>query len=293
MSITDVVKEGLKYPFNDGKKVLIFGVVFLLSSAVSLFMQYFVYDSLMVIENNAPLETYQALVSAIPPSNIALIALSWIVTLIIMLFAAGYICRVIKYGIEAKYELPEFSDIKGIFLDGIRAFIVGLAYSILPMILFFLGLMLTVNTAVGAAVNSIGGIILLVAIVFAIFASLMEVMALCNMLAKDNFKAAFEFKEILALIKNIGWGRFIGILLFTLIVVAILSIFIEFIIGAFSLIISMLIGSALVLAIITMILQSLFLNPYVSIVIGRVYGSIYREAAKVEPVNSEAVELEP
>ena len=290
MSITDVVKEGLKYPFNDGKKVLILGVVFLLSSAVSLFMQYFVYDSLMVIENNAPLETYQALVSAIPPSNMALIALSWIVTLIIMLFAAGYICRVIKYGIDSKYELPEFSDIKGIFLDGIRAFIVGLAYSILPMILFFLGLMLTVNTSVGAAVNSIGGIILLVAIVFAIFASLMEVMALCNMLAKDNFKAAFEFNEILALIKNIGWGRFIGILLFTILVVAILSIFIEFIIGAFSLIISMLIGSALVLAIITMVLQSLFLNPYVSIVIGRVYGSIYREAAKVEPVNSEAVQ---
>ena len=290
MSITDVVKEGLKYPFNDGKKVLILGVVFLLSSAVSLFMQYFVYDSLMVIENNAPLETYQALVSAIPQSNMALIALSWIVTLIIMLFAAGYICRVIKYGIGSKYELPEFSDIKGIFLDGLRAFVVGLAYSILPMILFFLGLMLTVNTSVGAAVNSIGGIILLVAIVFAIFASLMEVMALCNMIAKDNFKAAFEFNEILALIKNIGWGRFIGILLFTILVVAILSIFIEFIIGAFSLIISMLIGSALVLAIITMVLQSLFLNPYVSIVIGRVYGSIYREAAKVEPVNSEAVQ---
>jgi hypothetical protein len=55
----------------------------------------------------------------------------------------------------------------------------------------------------------------------------------------------------------------------------------------------MLIGSALVLAIITMVLQSLFLNPYISIVIGRVYGSIYREAAKVEPVNSEVVELEP
>ena len=26
-SITDVVKEGLKYPFNDGKKVLTLGIV--------------------------------------------------------------------------------------------------------------------------------------------------------------------------------------------------------------------------------------------------------------------------
>ena len=288
-SITDVVKEGLKYPFNDYKKVLTLGAVFLISSMVSLFMNYFVFDSLKVIENNAPLETFNALIGAIPPSNMALIVLSWIITFILMLFCAGYLYDVIKYGIEGRSELPEFKDIKGIFLNGIRTIIVGIAYSILPMILFFLGLMLTVNEAVGPTVNTIGGIILLIAIVFAIFIELFEVMAMGNMIAKDDLKAAFNFKEILALIKNIGWGKYIGILFFTIIAMMIVSVFFEFIFGAISVLISMLFASAIVLIIVKMILDSLLLNPYVCIVISRIYGSVYRQANGLELETKEEV----
>lgn len=281
-SITDVVKEGLKYPFNDGKKVLTLGGLFLLTSLISLFMNYFVFDSLRVIENNAPLETFNALLGAIPPSNMALIVVSWILTFIVLLFVSGYLYDVIKYGIEGRYELPEFKDIKGIFLNGIRNIIVGIAYSILPGIVFLLGLMLTVNKAVGPSVNAIGGIILLVAIVFAIFVSMFEVIAMCNMVAKDELKAAFNFSEILALIKNLGWGKLFGILLFAVIAVMILVVFLEFIFGGISLLISMVIGSAMALVIVKIIFDSLLINPYVSIVISRIYGSIYRQANDLE-----------
>ena len=281
-SITDVVKEGLKYPFNDGKKVLTLGGLFLLTSLISLFMNYFVFDSLKVIENNAPLETFNALLGAIPPSNMALIAVSWILTFIVLLFISGYLYDVIKYGIEGRYELPEFKDIKGIFRNGIRNIIVGIAYSILPGIVFLLGLMLTVNKAVGPSVNAIGGIILLLAIVFAIFVSMFEVIAMCNMVAKDELKAAFNFSEILALIKNLGWGKLFGILLFAVIAVMILVVFLEFIFGGISLLISMVIGSAMALVIVKIIFDSLLINPYVSIVISRIYGSIYRQANDLE-----------
>lgn len=281
-SITDVVKEGLKYPFNDGKKVLTLGGLFLLTSLISLFMNYFVFDSLKVIENNAPLETFNALLGAIPPSNMALIVVSWILTFIVLLFISGYLYDVIKYGIEGRYELPEFKDIKGIFRNGIRNIIVGIAYSILPGIVFLLGLMLTVNKAVGSSVNAIGGIILLLAIVFAIFVSMFEVIAMCNMVAKDELKAAFNFSEILALIKNLGWGKLFGILLFAVIAVMILVVFLEFIFGGISLLISMVIGSAMALVIVKIIFDSLLINPYVSIVISRIYGSIYRQANDLE-----------
>lgn len=281
-SITDVVKEGLKYPFNDSKKVLTLGIIFLVSSLVSLAMEFLVFDNMRILANIAPVDTVQAALSAMPPSNMALIVLSWIVTFILMVFASGYIYDVIKYGIEGKSELPEFSDIKGLLVKGLRAFVVGLAYSILPMILFFLGLMLTVNESVGASVNAIGAIVLLIAIIFAIFASLMEVMALCHMVDKDELSAAFRFKEILGLIKNLGWGRFIGILLFTVIVIMIISVFFGFIFGAIAGIISVIVGSAFVMALVNMILNSLLINPYVSIVISRIYGSIYKEATKTE-----------
>ena len=244
-SITDVVKEGLKYPFNDGKKVLTLGIIFLVSSLVSFAMEFLVFDNMRILANMTPVDTAQAALSAIPPSSMALIVLSWIVTFVLMVFASGYIYDVIKY------------------VKGLRAFVVGLAYSILPMILFFLGLMLTVNESVGASVNAIGGIVLLIAIIFAIFVSLVNVMALCNMVDKDEFAAAFRFKEILGLIKNLGWGRFIGILLFTVIVIMIISVFFSFIFGAIAGIISVIVGSALVMALINMILNSLLINPYV------------------------------
>ena len=281
-SITDVVKEGLKYPFNDGKKVLTLGIILVVSSLVSLFMEYMVFDNMQIMADSAPIDTVQAAIAALPPSNMALVVLSWIVSLIFALFCAGYLYNVIKYSIEKRSELPGFSDIKGIFVNGIKTIIVQIAYMILPLILFFLGMMLAVNEAVSSSVNTIGGIIIVIAMIFLIFAALVEIMAICNMVAKDDLKAAFDFKGILAQIKSIGWGRFIGIIIFAGIVIAIISIFFEIIFGAIATGLSILFGSALVLVLTKTILDSLLVSPYISIVLNRVYGSIYREANSIE-----------
>lgn len=281
-SITDVVKEGLKYPFNDGKKVLTLGIILLVSSLVSIFMDYMVFDNMRVLADAAPVETVQAAISALPPSNVALVVLSWIITFVLAIFCAGYLYNVIKYSIENRSDLPGFADIKNIFVNGIKIIIVEIAYMILPAILLLLGIMLAVNEAVSSSVNTIGGILIVIAIVFAIFAALMEIMAICNMVEKDNLKAAFDFNGILAQIKNIGWGRFIGILLFTGVVIAILSVFLDLIFGAIATGLSILLGSALVLVLTRTIFDSLLVSPYMGIVLSRIYGSIYREANKLE-----------
>ena len=277
-SVTDMVKEGLKYPFNDWKKVLTLGALLLVSSLISFFLQYKVYDSMVVVDDLAPFDSISTAFSAIPPSNMALIVIGGIISCIVMLFVSGYAYNVIKYSIENKSELPDFKDIKGIFVNGIKSWIVELAYSILPIILFLLGLMLTVNEAVGSSVNTIGGIILVISIVFGIFMALMEIMALSNMIAKDELAAAFRFKEVLAIIKNFGWGRFIGVLIFSFIAIMIITVFFEFIFGSIATVISMIVGSAAVLVLVKSILDSLLINPYTSIVLSRIYGSIYNEA---------------
>ncbi len=281
-SITDVVKEGLKYPFNDGKKVLTFGIIILVSSLVSIFMEYMVFDNMRALANAAPIDTVQAAISALPPSSVALVVLSWIVSFILALFCAGYIYDVVKYSIEKRSDLPGFGDIKGIFVKGIKITIAQIAYMILPLILFFFGMMLAVNEAVGGSVNAIGGILVVIAMILLVFAALMETMAICNMIAKDDLKAAFDFKGILAQIKNIGWGRFIGIIIFSGVVIAVISIFFEIIFGAIATGLSILLGSALVLVLTKTILDSLLVSPYISIVLSRVYGSIYREANDIE-----------
>ena len=281
-SITDYVKEGLKYPFNDGKKVLTLGVIFLISSLVSFLISYFICDSIRLIENNTTLGTVNSVFSVIPQSNMPLIVLSWLISFILLLFASGYLYDIIKYSIEGRKELPEFSDIKGIFLNGIRSFIVGIAYSIVPFLLFILGVMLSANENVGAAVNSIGAIILFISIIVTIFVALVEIMALSNMIAHDELSAAFRFKEILALVKNIGWGKYIGVLIFAFIVVVVLSVFLRFIVSMISFGLGALLGSALVLALSSLVLNSLFINSYLSVVFGRIFGSIYREAINGE-----------
>lgn len=291
-SITDVVKEGLKYPFNDGKKVLVLGLIFLISSFISFFIQYLAYDSMKVIAENAPIDTAQKAFSMIPQTNMALIVLSFIVIFILMIFCSGYLYNVIKYSIEARFELPEFKDIKGIFLNGIRSLIVGIAYTILPAILFLLGLMLTVNESIDCSINYIGGIILIISIILAIFISLVEIMAMSNMIYNDELAAAFRFREILALIKNIGWVKFIGILLFSFITIMIISAFFNFLFGTIAFGISILTGSALVLALINLILNALLIESYTSIVISRIYGSIYKEATNIGGNDGELEKLE-
>lgn len=277
-SITDVVKEGLKYPFNDGKKVLTLGVIILVSSLVSIFMEYMVFDNMRILADATPVDTVQAVISSLPPSSVALVFLSWIVSFILALFCAGYLYDVVKYSIEKRSDLPGFRDIKGIFVKGIKIVIVQIVYMILPLILFLLGLMLTVNEAVSSSINAIGGIIIVIAVILLVFAVLMEIMAICNLVTKDDLKAAFDFKGILAQIKGIGWGRFIGILVFTGVVIAVISIFFDLIFGAIAAGLSILIGSALVMVLTKTILDSLLISPYVGIVISRVYGSIYRES---------------
>lgn len=277
-SITDIIKEGLKYPFNDTRKVLILGLIFLISGLISLFTQYVVYDSMTLMVNASPYTSVNGMFASIPPSNSALIFLSWIVTFILFLFTSGYIYDVIKYAIDGRYELPDFGNIFAILKNGLRTLIVGIVYSIVPALIFILGLMLMVNEASGEAVNMFGLILLFVSFIVAIFIYLIEVIAISHMVENDSLKSAFQFSEIFDIISNMGWGRFIGALIFAFIVIAIISMFFGMIFGAISTGIGILFDSALVSTLVSSILTGLLLSPYISIALGRMFGSVYKEA---------------
>lgn len=277
-SVTDIIKEGLKYPFNDTKKVLILGAIFLVSGLISFFTQYVVYDSMTVMINSSPYTTVNGMFAAIPPANSALIVLSWIVTFIFFLFISGYIYDVVKYAIDGRYELPDFGNVLVTFKNGLRTLVVGIAYSIVPALIFLLGLMLMVNEASGEAVNMFGLILLFASLIVAIVVYLIEVIAISHMVENDSLKSAFQFREIFDIISNMGWGRFIGALIFIFIVIAIIAMFFGMIFGAISTGIGILFGSAFVLAIVSLILNNLLLSPYISIALGRMFGSVYKEA---------------
>lgn len=261
-SITDCVVEGLKYPFNDIKKLLGFGVLCALMSALSTFIG---------IKSNNSIS--QIPFTQLPAGDIYLVAGLAILSFIVTLFIWGYQYDIIKFSIDNKSDLPGFSDILGMFIKGIKYFIVTLAYIIIPIIVFIVGIILAGNSTAAEAVT----IILVVLLVIAYF---LLVMALNNMIAHDDIRKAFDFRQIIDNISNLGWGKYIGIILFTLIVMMIISVAVGFVMSIIGLGFEIAINQVTVVSVVIAIIEGLFIDSYMGLFFNRVCGSVYREAIK-------------
>lgn len=261
-SITDCVVEGLKYPFNDIKKLLGFGVLCALMSALSTFIG---------IKSNNSIS--QIPFTQLPAGDIYLVAGLAILSFIVTLFIWGYQYDIIKFSIDNKSDLPGFSDILGMFIKGIKYFIVTLAYIIIPIIVFIVGIILAGNSTVADAVT----IILVVLLVIAYF---LLIMALNNMIAHDDIRKAFDFRQITDNISNLGWGKYIGIILFTLIVMMIISVAVGFVMSIIGLGFEIAINQVTVVSVVIAIIEGLFIDSYMGLFFNRVCGSVYREAVK-------------
>ena len=276
-SITDCVVEGLKYPFNDIKKLLGCGVLFALMSAISVFIgakSFDIFRTTIHIVENTTGSLSQVPFSQLPAGDIYLVAGLTIVEFIISLFIFGYQYNIVKFSIDKKDDLPGFSDILGMFIKGIKYFIVTVAYNIIPM-LVLIGAIVLIGD------SSMLMVIFLVSAVLFIIAYFLLVMALNNMIAYDSIKKAFDLREIIDNIANLGWGKYIGIILFTIIVYMIIMVAVSFILslitGVFIAVVS---NQAFIISIFIAIIEGLFVDSYGTLFFNRVCGSIYRESIK-------------
>ena len=276
-SITDCVVEGLKYPFNDLKKLLGLGVLFALISALSTFISLKSFDIFRATVHtleNTNITASQLSFAQLPAGDIYLVVGLAIVSFIVSLFIFGYQYDIVKFSIEKKSDLPGFSDIVGIFIKGIKYFIVILAYNIIPMLVLIGGVALIGDSSALLVISLISGLLFIIA-------NLLLIMALNNMIAYDSLKKAFDMHEIIGNISNLGWGKYIGIILFTIIVYMIIMVAVSFILSfvtvAFAATIS---NQAVVISFVIAIIEGLFVDSYGAIFYNRVCGSIYLEAVK-------------
>ena len=277
-SITDCVVEGLKYPFNDVKKVLGFGVLLALMSALSTFIGLKSFDVfreiLNIMENTNVTLASRIPLSQLPGADINLIIGLAVVSLIVTLFILGYQYDLIKFSIDKKQDLPGFGDILGMFLNGIQYFLVIVAYNIIPVIILIGGIMLVGD-------SSIFPVVTLISILLFIIAYFIQIMALNNMIAHDNIKKAFDLREIMDNISNLGWGKYIGIILFTILVYMIIMAAAGFILSIISVLFAATINNqAVVISFVIAIIEGLFVDSYMTVFFNRVCGSIYRESIK-------------
>lgn len=276
-SITDCVVEGLKYPLTDIKKLLGFGVLFALISALSTFISlksFDIFRNTAHMVENTNMTVSQISFSQLPAGDLCLVAGLAILSFIVALLIFGYQYDIVKFSIDKKSSLPGFSDIIGMLIKGIKYFIVTLAYNIIPALVLVGGVVLMGDSSALL-------IVILIAALLFIIAYFLLIMALNNMIAHDSLKKAFDFSEIIDNISNLGWGKYIGIIIFTLIVMMIISVAVSFILSfitvAFAATIS---NQAVIISFVIAIIEGLFVDSYMSLFFNRVCGSVYRESIK-------------
>ena len=276
-SITDCVVEGLKYPFNDIKKLLGLGVLFALISALSTFISTQSFEVSTITMNfveNANGTVSQMAYSQLPTGNIYLIIGLSVLSFIVSLFILGYQYDIVKFAIDKKPELPGFNDVIDLFVKGIKYFIVVVAYNVIPMIVLFAGMVFGGDVSVMM-------VFILISVVLFIIAYFLLVMAINNMVAHDSIKKAFDFKEITYNIANFGWGKYVGIIIFTVIVYVIIMVAVSFVLSFITVALSIAIPNQIIaISIVVAIIEGLFIDSYASIFLNRVCGSIYRESIK-------------
>ncbi|MDO5821171.1 MAG: DUF4013 domain-containing protein [Methanobrevibacter sp.] len=278
-SITDIVVDGLKYPFNDVNKYLGFGVIQVIMSV--LFMGAFAstgYYFLQAYKTSVLMGLDMIDWSVVSPAMIIVSAVLFVLGLIVFVYISGYEFNILKFSISKNNELPAFNDYVGMFKDGLKMIAVKIAYAILPGILFLLGLMLAVNDNVGAVVNGIGSFILAIAIIFAIVVAFFQIMAIARMVDMGTLRSAFDFREIYELISNMGVVQYVGILIFLAIAIAIINLAASAIFEIFGFAVALVLPTALASVFLVMILSSLLIDSFTSLATYRVYGSVYNVA---------------
>jgi hypothetical protein len=129
------------------------------------------------------------------------------------IIAGGYVIRIIESTLEGSKELPEFTDLKKLLIDGLKYMVVGFIYGIPVLIVNSVIWELMANNP-DTAMN----ITAIVSLILFFFIDIFLLMALANMVQEKTIKGAFQFKRIFYLIKCISWKKYLAyLIIFTII----------------------------------------------------------------------------
>ncbi|MGA2162199.1 MAG: DUF4013 domain-containing protein [Methanoregula sp.] len=146
-----------------------------------------------------------------------------IATLILTIPLMGYIMNVYR----GTKPAPEVEGWSKLFVDGILLFIVGIIYAIPVIILEFLTIGAAFATTMKSNPTALmtglagAGILAVILIIVAIIIGIISPIGIIRFARTGNFGEAFNFGEIIATIKKIGWLSYILALIIVAIVVGI------------------------------------------------------------------------
>jgi len=179
----------------------------------------------------------------------------------------GYAARVLREAPTSEAP-PKLEKYGNMFVDGARVSIASLIYMIVPLILIVAGAVsmgagFFGSEATGLMLGGLGIVLLLVGILLAFVFLIFLGVGVAHMVKTEKFGKAFAFGEILNIIRRIGWGKYLGW--------AIVTIIIATVIGGLS-------GSVPYVG----WLVSAIISPFLSVFIFRSLGDLYNDGAPPE-----------
>jgi hypothetical protein len=216
MNITELVKDSLKYPLSDWKKIIVLGILIVIGGLSSL-------------------------LNVIGITNEAIVLIFVVIGLISGLLVDGYLFKIIVKSLDGENRLPEFNAWKTLLIDGIKVFLTFITYLIFPPLLVFFIIVLLIGGLssfgldISALIGSLGtnplnflvtGILSSIANLFTISFNVLNqlvivlliefliilplfLVAIANMAYEREFGAAFRVGEIIEIIGDIGWANLI------------------------------------------------------------------------------------
>lgn len=199
----------------------------------------------------------------------------------------GYNYRVIDTAvhgiINGRDPLPDFEDIIGIFVDGVKVVIVQVVYLLVPFIIFMIFVIIAgiVDNVASAGIMIIGALLTFVAL---IVSCLMSQMGLCHMAYNEGaFSKAFAVSEIKEVIDEIGWFEciitYLGLIIITIVISFVVTALIGLIftaLGISGFALGANAGGIFALGMFINALVSMFIvGPYLSIFNSRSIGLLY------------------
>lgn len=273
MTMVDVVRDSLNYSLLSKTKIFILGIFYTILYLISFYIVFtlsqaiyhFDYKNLAISTNVTDFNTAYNLIFSYTSTNTwMIISLLSIFSLIILIFLLGYNLRIISCGVNRETSIPGFNNPLSIMVGGVKLLIISSIYFFIPLIFFSLSIFQ------GSLFSTIGFIL---TIIF----GLIFIMAVNNMVANDNkISYAFKFREIMDLISEVYWIRYVGGLFIVLSFDIVMALFVSMVLG---IIVSsiILLTRQVSLFFIYLILLSLFIQPFLSIFTSYFFGSLYNQ----------------
>ncbi|MDR2966975.1 MAG: DUF4013 domain-containing protein [Methanobacteriaceae archaeon] len=262
MEVITLFKDALKYPMKGWNKLLILGVLILISRVDKVIISFGIHiNSISTL--------------------LAVTIIFGLIALIMSFFLSGYSLSIIKKTINLENDMPEFEWVKNL-VDGIKRFVLNIVYLIIPFIITFIlayvtgtlgfliqivnnyltsGLTTTLQSILNSAPNF--PIVLLVGEILFIIFFLLLYIATARLAETDSLVEAINMINVIKKIGEIGWGNYI----IWLIVIVIIGF-----------VIMIIMNIVRIIPFIGIIIGFLLISPYMLMFYSRTLGLLYNES---------------